>query len=130
MRGLEGWGSIVARRFPFGKDEVSSIEKQNFTIFVENLSVSMSKGWLHQLFAWTRHIADIYISRKQRKESVIPFVFIRYETKGAANKAVAKFDAMEIRGHKLCVNNVKYKRGEKEQKGPMSFCAKVVKQWR
>ena len=79
---------------------------------MDNFLVSMSKRWLFQIFQWTRRITDIFISRKQRKGSQNPFAFVQYETKGGAIKAVKELNGLEIRGHKIIVNDARYSRGE------------------
>ena len=93
-------------------EDILQIERQTFTIFVDNLPASMTKGWLFQIFQWTGRIADIFISKKQRKESHNPFAFVGYKTKGGALKAVKELNGMEIRGHKISVNEAKYSRRE------------------
>ena len=104
-------GRGVVRISSTTRDEIRSMERQSFTIFVNNPLESMSKGWLYQIFAWTRQIADIYISRKKRKESRCLYAFVRYDTKGGAERAISEFDGMEIRGMKISVSNSKFRRG-------------------
>ena len=87
--------------------EILRIERQTYTIFVDNLPVSMTKGWLFQIFQWIERIADIFMSKKQKKGSQNPFAFVWYETKGGAIKAVKELNGMEIRGHKITVNDAK-----------------------
>ena len=75
-----GWG--VIRR----------LEEESFTVFVDNLPSSMSKGWLYQLFGFEGIITEVYMSRKRRRVCSSPFAFVRFAKRGNAESAIKKFE--------------------------------------
>ena len=53
-----------------------NLEESSYTIFVENLLMSMSKSWLWQLISFEGSIVDIYIVRKKSNTSSTPFLLL------------------------------------------------------
>ena len=98
------------------KEEIWRIERSSFSVFIDNLPESKTKGWLIQVFGWTGRIANVFISRKHRKSISTPFIFVRYETRSGAEAAVKELHRAEIWGHKIVVNEAKYGRGERMNK--------------
>lgn len=55
-------------------------------------------------------VADSYISKKQRKNKVGNFGFIRFHNREDAERAVKRFDGLQIFGSKLHVSMAKYRK--------------------
>nr|XP_025647422.1 sex-lethal homolog [Arachis hypogaea] len=72
------------------KEEYHHLERDSFTVFVDNLPEDISRRELYQMFCWTGRINDIYLCRKQKTEKAYIFAFVRYTTKGGALKAIAE----------------------------------------
>ena len=111
-------------------DDIGRIERNSFNVFVDNLPLSMSKGWLFQLFGWAGKVTDIYMSRKQRKSSQNPFAFVRYASRFAAEKAICDLDGMVIRKCKMRVSKAKYGRQGKETGSGKVMQNQPVQLWR
>ena len=103
-----------APRHALSWDEIERVERQSYSVFVDNLPPSITKGWLFQQFEWEGRITDIFLSRKQRESSQLPFAFIRYKSKQRAYMAISNLNGIEIRGHIISVNVARYKRSVEE----------------
>ena len=55
-------------------------------------------------------MVDVYTSRKQRKNSMLPFAFVRFPQLKDAQPAIKNLHGMEIRGCKISVTMAEYKR--------------------
>ncbi|MED6173315.1 hypothetical protein PIB30_058185 [Stylosanthes scabra] len=58
------------------------MEEVSDTIFVDNLPCEIARGTLFKIFGREGNVVDVYVSRKCRKESSLPFAFLRYDSRG------------------------------------------------
>ncbi|XP_015934682.1 serine/arginine-rich splicing factor SC35-like [Arachis duranensis] len=74
------------------------------------------------MFKWASRIIDIYLSRKNKNGQIYLFAFVQYTTKGGALKAIAEMNGMVLRGKRMFVGEVKYRRGDamKNTKGTVA----------
>ncbi|KAL4293172.1 hypothetical protein AHAS_Ahas18G0101500 [Arachis hypogaea] len=94
----------------WNREEYHRLEKDSFTVFLDNLPEDISRRELYQLFCWTGRINDIYISRKQKNGRVYIFAFVRYTTKGGALKAIAEMNQFRLRRKTVYVGEAKFRK--------------------
>ncbi|MED6109004.1 hypothetical protein PIB30_029612 [Stylosanthes scabra] len=101
------------------------MERENYSIFVDNLPTHISKRFLYREFSFHGNVVDVFISRKSRKGKVNMFAFIRYDSKGGAMRAIEKLDRSYIPGKVMTVKEAKYRRNVKVDRGDKDS----VKRW-
>lgn len=88
--------------------ELPSSRREGFTIFIDNLPMSMTNVWLKQLFKNEGRILDVFVSRKQHKFEKELFRFVRFHKEHEANEAIKRNDELLVKGNKLKVQWSKY----------------------
>ncbi|MED6115784.1 hypothetical protein PIB30_094023, partial [Stylosanthes scabra] len=77
---------------PLKRQNWREVERKSHTVFVDGLPHDIAKASLYKIFGWAGEVVDIYVSRKRRRESNRPFVFVRFGSKGGAERAVQKIN--------------------------------------
>ena len=80
------------------------------TLFIDNLPKDMTRDWLLQLFEFEGKVADVYLSRKQRRGHKSPFGFVRYRRKVETLRAIKNLNGMIVRNCKIEVTMAKFDR--------------------
>ena len=66
-----------APRHALSWDEIERVERQSYSVFVDNLPPSITKGWLFQQFEWEGRITDMEAERV----FTTPFCFYQIQIK-------------------------------------------------
>ena len=103
---VEDRSQVVSRN----EDAWRRLESVTYTVFVDNLPLSMSKSWLWQLFNYEGRVVDVFISHKKRKTCDAPFAFVRFDNLKGAQDAIHNLNGMEVRGCKLTTSMAEYRR--------------------
>ena len=98
------------------KEMYKKIEKNTYTLFVDNLPKSMTTSWLWQLCNFEGGVVDVFLSRKQRAMKLGPFAFVRFINKQDALEAIRKLDGLTVRGYAIKVQEARYSRMEEYKK--------------
>ncbi|MED6134531.1 hypothetical protein PIB30_037830 [Stylosanthes scabra] len=93
-----------------GDDKWNVIERENHSIFVDNLSGHISKRFLYREFGLHGNMVDVFVSRKPRMGKTSVFAFIRYDSKGGATRAIDKLHGSYIAGKEMIVKEAQYRR--------------------
>ncbi|MED6147793.1 hypothetical protein PIB30_047052 [Stylosanthes scabra] len=56
-----------------------------------------------RIFGWVGNVIDVYISRKRRRRAKVPFTFVRFNSKGEAERAIQKMNGVSIGTKKMVV---------------------------
>ena len=91
------------------------IELASFTVFVDNLPLSMTSSWLC-IFSFQGPVIGVFVSRKKRSTSNFLFAFVRFSNKYEALKAIEKLNGLVIRGSAISVQEAKYGRFTEKEK--------------
>ena len=94
------------------------LETVSFTVFVDNLPMSMTKSWLWQIFQHEGKVIDIFMSRKKRRTNNKPFAFVRFALLKEAQAAVKNIHRIDIRGCRITVSMAEYKRCNRQGSEP------------
>ena len=82
-------------------------EKEVHSIYVNGLPSSVSKKWLQQIFGPFGVIVDMYISRKTRQTSSLPFAFARYRHGEEAGEAIKAMNGKVVDSCRLYVSEAR-----------------------
>ncbi|MED6109445.1 hypothetical protein PIB30_033619 [Stylosanthes scabra] len=87
------------------------------TIFIDNFPETVMKGEIFKEFWRFGIVRDVYVSRKQRRNTRGPFAFVRFARRDEAYKATKEMNGSVLRGKKLHVTLSRYRREENDSKG-------------
>ncbi|KAL7212302.1 hypothetical protein ACSBR2_015058 [Camellia fascicularis] len=88
-REVGGWRSVLYGR---GRREQGSVPGKSglYTIFMDNIPLSMNPKGLYELFKKFKVVRDVFIPNKTRKTTRLRFGFVRYDCSVTAEMAVQK----------------------------------------
>ena len=104
------------------QDAYKMLEMNSYTVFVDNLPMSMTTSWLWQICGFEGRVVDVFLSRKKRASKPFPFAFVRFLNKQDATEAITNLNGLRVRGCSLEVKEARYKRfGEDQNKECSSY---------
>ncbi|MED6125319.1 hypothetical protein PIB30_067359 [Stylosanthes scabra] len=74
------------------------MEKNTFTVFVDNLPKDTTREWLLKEFNKVGKVMDVYLSMKRREKNPMRFAFVRFGTVEKARKAIEQYDRWRFWG--------------------------------
>ncbi|MED6175309.1 hypothetical protein PIB30_077159 [Stylosanthes scabra] len=84
---------------------------KSYMVFIDNLPLDVIKGALYKEFGKDGFISDVFISRKERRNSTGTFAFIRFNSYGGSRKAIQRLNGTRWGEANLVVGLPKYYRG-------------------
>ncbi|MED6110421.1 hypothetical protein PIB30_042727 [Stylosanthes scabra] len=95
-----------------GVSKWRDIERSSYSVFVDGLPQETAKGTLFKIFGWASLVTDVYISRKRRKGTNKLFAFVRFDSRGGAERAVTKLNSTFIGTARMAVKLAVFQRRE------------------
>ena len=102
-----------ANAWTIKQENLRRMEENSFSVFVDNLPLSMTASWLGQIFRYEGDIIDVFLSRKKRSTTRNPFAFVRFSNKRDAIEASKNLNGMVIRGCSISVQKARFGRFQK-----------------
>ncbi|CAL5385927.1 unnamed protein product [Camellia sinensis] len=111
-----GWIPVVRQRDRQRREKNEGCASV-FTIFVDNIPISVNPKGLHNLFTKFGMVKDVFIPNKRRRITNTRFGFVRFDCRVAANVAVQKGNGLWVDDKAIVVKHAVFGKETRGEKG-------------